>query len=227
MYQDAIDQIRQLIFPIFFQVQVENQVRIGVSGTGFFINEKGAFITANHVITDTPQGSRLLYVGNVPRNPIAQPIEIEEVWSDVVRDIFVGRVSASQLPPVNLGAAPVPPGQSVCLCGYPLARITPGPNNSINVQNVRQYWQPTTVIDGFQSNINDRHYVGFMTQHTSLRGMSGGPVFGIDGVVVGMDVATLTRRIPEPDGRETLVPNGIAIGINVIRQLLPQEIEIV
>jgi len=226
MYQDAIAQIRGSIFPVFFQVRRKNKVQIGVSGTGFFINDVGNFITANHVISGTPQGAKLLYVGNVPQNPLSQLIELEEVWSDATRDVFVGRVSEGQLPSVRLGTDVARAGQSVCLCGYPLARLAQNRDGSINVQNVRQYWQPTSVIDGIQANVNQRHYEGFMTQHTSLRGMSGGPVFGPDGLVVGMDVATLTRRIPEPGGRDTLVPNGIVAGINVIRQLLPPEVEI-
>ena len=224
MYQDAIAQVRESIFPVFFQVRRDEGAQIGVSGTGFFINDEGHFITAFHVISDVPQGARVLYVGNVPRTPLAQPVELEEVWSDATRDVFIGRVAEGQLPRVSLSAEPPRPGKSVCLCGYPLARLTQNSDGSINVANVREYWQPTFVIDGVRVDINQRHYVGFMTQHTSLRGMSGGPVFDPEGLVCGMDVATLTRRIPEPNGRETVVPNGVALGIDAIRQLLPSGI---
>ena len=82
-------------------------------------------------------------------------------------------------------------------------------------------------MDGITADISQRHYQGFITQHTSLSGMSGGPVFDSKGDVYGMDVATLTRKIPEPDGGETIVPNGVAIGIDAIRELLAERIPLV
>ena len=56
--------------------------------------------------------------------------------------------------------------------------------------------------------------------------MGGGPVFDTNGTVLGIDVATMTRAIPEPDGRETLVPNGVAIGSDVIRETVPANLDI-
>jgi hypothetical protein len=84
-------------------------------------------------------------------------------------------------------------------------------DGSINVGNVRQYWQPTFIIDGITANNNGKNYLGFMTQDTSLNGMSGGPVFDIEGIVYGVDVAMLNREIPQKDRSPISVHNGIVI----------------
>lgn len=220
MYQDAIESVRHSIFPIFFQVQHKGVVRLGVTGTGFFITGEGHFLTACHVITDTPNGSRILYVGNVPYNPLNAPVEVEEVARDEQKDLFVGRVPAGGLPALSFLDEVIRPGKSVSLSGYPLARISQDTNGLINVSNVRPYWQPTFILDGLTANVNNREYRGYMTQHTSLRGMSGGPVFDMTGGIVGMDVATLTRKIPEQDGRETIIPNGVVVSVERIRELV-------
>jgi S1-C subfamily serine protease len=54
--------------------------------------------------------------------------------------------------------------------------------------------------------------------------MSGGPVFDMKGRVYGMDVATLTRKIPEANGIETIVPNGVAIDVVTIKKILTSKI---
>ena len=132
MYQEAINVVRGSIFPVFYQVRRDNGTQIGVSGTGFFITDEGHFITAYHVITDVPTGARLLYCGNVPDTPLNRPVEIEEVWSDAGRDIFVGRVTEGPLPVLRLAPRGPQPGKSVCLSGYPLAQLSQNPDGTIN-----------------------------------------------------------------------------------------------
>lgn len=222
MYQNSIETIRQSIFPVFFEVRQGSQTRIGVSGSAFFISEN-VFVTANHVITDTPPGARILYAGNIPNNAI-QPVEFEEVLSDPVQDIYFGRVPEDiALNPLDLAEENPRAGKSVCLCGYPFARLGQNPNGSINANNVRPYWQPTFVVDSLTANnVEGRTYQGFITQHTSLKGMSGGPVFDTDAIVHGIDVATFTREIPEGDGQVTRVPNGVVVGIQTLHDLLEE-----
>ncbi len=220
MYQEAISRVRGSIFPVFFESRQGNLVHIGVLGTGFFVNDKGLFVTAYHVATNTPTGARLLYPGNVPNKPLRQPVDIEEVYSDAVKDVFVGRVSQESLPALSFAAEKPRPGKSVCLSGYPLARLSRKPDGTIDVGGVRIYWQPTFVIDGIAAQVDQREYQGFITQHTSLSGMSGGPVFDTEGLVYGMDVATFNRDILKRDGQKIPVSNGLVMGADTIQEIL-------
>ncbi len=221
MYQEAITRICRSIFPILFVKVIDHgQGHIGVRGTGFFTGEDGYFITAYHVIQNTPEGSDLIFAGNVPHHPLERPVNIEEVYVDERFDIYVGRVPGERLPPLDLSQDEYGPGKSLCLCGYPMPQIRQNEDGSINLSNVRQYWQPTFYIDGFTGEHNGRQLDGFITQHTSLKGMSGGPVFDIGGLVAGMDMATFTRIIPEQGREDTIVPNGIATKSSRILQVL-------
>jgi S1-C subfamily serine protease len=217
MYADAVAKITESIFPIFF-IQPQSGL-FNVSGTGFFVDESGLFLTADHIITRAPTGSTTYYYGKVPDEVSEPAVEIEHVASDPAHDLYLGRVSRDYLRPVELTNEPIRPGNSVCLSGYPMAVLATSPQGGL-VGNVRRYWQPTFVIDATQAVIDKRTYDGYIVQHSCLPGMSGGPVFDMEGRVRGMAVATLTRSIPEPGGTRTVVPNGIVIDVEHILGLL-------
>jgi S1-C subfamily serine protease len=188
-----------------------NSAQIGVSGTGFFISRNGHFLTALHVITDTPANSTLHFRGNIPDHIINPPEMITEIYRDPVRDIFLGKINITDASFVEYSLEKPTVGKSVCLCGYPLAQLSVNADQSINVVAVRQYWQPTFIIDALTVADQVKNYVGFMTQDISLNGMSGGPVFDNDGIVYGIDTAFLHREIPQKDKPAIQVFNGIVL----------------
>jgi S1-C subfamily serine protease len=218
MYADAVSRITESVFPIFFVRTAGEQVFIGVSGTGFFVDDSGLFVTADHIVTDAPAGSTLYYYGKLPDQVCQPAVEIERIASDPPRDLYLGRVARDYLQPVELSSKAVRPGDSVCISGYPMA-LPWLPQVGLS-GNVRRYWQPTSVIDASQVTIADRTYDGFIVQHRCLRGMSGGPVFDMQGTVRGMAVANLTRTIPQEDGNSTVVANGIVIDVEHIRRFI-------
>jgi S1-C subfamily serine protease len=219
VFADAVSKITESIFPIFFVQEQGDECILGVCGTGFFVDDSGLFVTADHFMTPRQPGCTHYYYGKVP-DQICQPaVEIEHVANDPARDLFLGRVRRDYLQPVELSNVPVRPGNSVCLSGYPMAVVVSTPEGGFT-GNVRRYWQPTFVIDATRAVINDRTYDGYIVQHTCLQGMSGGPAFDIEGNVRGMAVATLTRTIPEPGGDPTVVPNGIVIDVEHIREFI-------
>jgi len=219
VFADAVSKIIESIFPIFFLQERGDDCVLGVCGTGFFVDDKGLFVTADHFMTPSPPGCTHFYYGKVPDQVCQPAVEIERVANDPSRDLFLGRVPRDYLQPVELSDAPVRPGNSVCLAGYPMALVASQPQGGF-IGNVRRYWQPTFVIDATQTIIGKRAYDGYIVQHACLQGMSGGPVFDMDGKVRGMGVATLTRTIPELDGNPTVVSNGIVIDVEHIRRLL-------
>src|SRR6478672_7569802 len=210
MYQLAIEKIKQSIFPIFFNIVDGNQVNTGVSGTGFFIDSEGHFLTALHVITEIPANSTLQYRGNIPNHIINPAKGITEVYRDPIRDIFLGKIDDMPSTPVALVLDKPKAGKLVCLCGYPLAQLS-YVNGALNVRAVRQYWQPTYIIDEITVANPGQNYVGFITQDISLNGMSGGPVFDMEGIVHGVDTAYIHREITQQGKPSLQVYNGVAI----------------
>jgi S1-C subfamily serine protease len=184
---------------------------MGVTGTGFFIDDKGHFLTALHVITEAPVNSVFQYRGNIPDHIVNPPVVITEIYRDSIRVIFLGKINIANTTPVAIVLDRPKAGKSICLCGYPLAQLSINPDGSINVSAVRQYWQPTCIIDAVTVADNGKNYIGFMTQDISLNGMSGGPVFDIDGIVHGIDTAFVQREIPQKDKPAIQVFNGIAL----------------
>lgn len=211
MYQIAIEKIKQSIFPIFYILIEGQNTTMGITGTGFFIDDKGHFLTALHVITEAPANSIFQYRGSIPDHIVNPPEVITEIYRDPIRDIFLGKLNILNTTPVVSVLDRPKTGKSICLCGYPLAKLSLNPDGSINVSAVRQYWQPTFIIDSVTITEKEKNYVGFMTQDISLNGMSGGPVFDSDGIVHGIDTAFVQREIPQKDKAAIQVFNGIAL----------------
>lgn len=219
MYADAIARISESIFPLFFIQSEGDAYSVGVRGTGFFIDDSGVFVTAHHVVAGAPSGSTMYYYGKVPDEVCEPAVEIEYLASDPAHDLYLGRVRRDYLDPVELSNKPVRPGDSVCLAGYPMPVLSINPDGEL-VGSIRRYWQPTFVLDAMQIVIGSRSYDGYIVQHACLVGMSGGPVFDMEGRVRGMAAATVSRTVPDTSGNLAPVPNGVVIDLQHIREFL-------
>jgi S1-C subfamily serine protease len=218
MYADAVAKIAESIFPIFY-IHHEDDLA-GVCGTGCFVGADGLFLTSDHVMASPPAGSTLYFYGKTPDAVCEPAVELEHVWSDPSQDLYLGRVSRDYLQPAELSDEPVRPGDSVCLSGYPMADVTIGPHGGL-VGSVRRHWQPTFAIDAMDVVIQGRTYSGYIVEHPCYPGMSGAPVFDMQGQVRGLVGANLTRTIPPlPDELPTFVSNGVVIDVEHIRGFL-------
>jgi S1-C subfamily serine protease len=221
MFADAVAKLTASIFPIFYAYEQENGPTMAVSGTGFFVDDSGLFVTVDHIMNCAPAGSTYYYYGKLP-DQLSQPaVEIEWIASDPGRDLYLGRVGRDDLRAVELSGDAVRPGDAVCLSGYPLAELSIKAEGGV-VANVRRYWQPTFVVDATQAVVDDRVYDGYLVGHPCFSGMSGGPVFDVEGKVRGMAVASLTRTEPELKGDPTVVRNGIVLDVEHIRAFVEQ-----
>ena len=221
MFADGAARIARSIFPIFFAYEQGDHATLGVSGTGFVVGDDGLFLTVAHIMTCAPVGAAYYYYGRVPDEVCQPAVEIEPVASDPARDLYLGRIRRDGLPPVAFSTDAVRPGEALCLSGYPMAALSVNARGGF-VGNVRRYWQPTFVIDETQAVVDGRIYDGYIVDHPCFSGMSGGPVFDVEGKVRGMAVATLTRSIPEPDGEPTVVKNGIVVDVEQLRAFIAE-----
>jgi len=223
MFSNAIQKVKLSIFPIF-NTSAKNT---GVLGTGFFIDDNGHFLTAAHVINALPKGAKLGYLGNIPHSKFIGKkfISVQILAKNDGKDLALGKINEDILPPLQLSQDNPIIGESISLCGYPLPMIVksslPQTTSSLDVTAVRQYWQPTIMMDSIRKDfLYKKKFQSFLTQHAALPGMSGGPIFNIRGEVIGVISANWTRRIPRPNGVNLNVENGIGIDINEVKAFL-------
>ncbi len=229
MFKEAIQQVRESIFPLFHF----GPKGYGVLGTGFFITDQGHFLTAAHVINALPAGHQIGYLGNIPLKAFHKKgiIPVEVINLDVDKDLAVGLITEDQLSPLRLAAEKAEVGESISLCGYPLPMIKLTERNvnkqhkvvgiSLDVTTVRQYWQPTIKMDELKPDlILKKKFKSFITQHAALPGMSGGPIFNTVGEVVGLTSAVWPRKIPLKNKHVIDIENGIGVELVEILQFL-------
>src|SRR5690349_15462527 len=117
MFADAVAKLSASIFPIFFTFEQDGRQTLSVSGTGFFVDDSGLFVTADHIMNCAPARSTYYYYGILP-DQLSQPaVEIERVASDPRRDLYLGRIARVSTRAVELARGTVRPGESVCLGG--------------------------------------------------------------------------------------------------------------
>ncbi|HVY84207.1 MAG TPA: Do family serine endopeptidase [Caulobacterales bacterium] len=141
-------------------------------GSGFIISPDGVIVTNNHVIEDADQVDVILQDGGQYRATI--------VGRDPATDIAVLRVHArGALPYVNFGDSDrARVGDIVLAIGNPF-----GLGGSLSVG----------VVSARNRNIDAGRYDDFIQTDAAInRGNSGGPLFNIDGEVIGVNTAIVS-----------------------------------
>ena len=183
-------------FEEFFKdFQNQGPQRSSALGSGFVISPDGYIVTNNHVI----EGADEIQIEFFPGGE--DPLEAVLIGTDPNTDIALLKVEASDLPYVSFGdsdAARV--GDWVMAVGNPLGQ---GFSVSAGIVSARNRELSGTYDDYIQ------------TDAAINRGNSGGPLFNMDGDVVGVNTAILS-------------PNGGSIGIgfsmasNVVTKVVDQ-----
>lgn len=226
MFADAISLVSRSMFPIFrFDQLSKTMQRIGANGTGFFINSDGYFVSVAHVFDKPGTLTSYRYFGHLPENINHKPLAISEIARDDHHDIFVGKIDVMPFGSLQLSSQEPPIGRSVCISGYPLATITQAKTGQLDLAGVRRYFQPSFVLDrvNIQSKGSGttRLHQGFLVRDVGLFGMSGGPVFDVDGIVLGIQGSVTAPRISKAaDGREISVENAMVIASKAVISLL-------
>jgi S1-C subfamily serine protease len=66
----------------------------------------------------------------------------------------------------------------------------------------------------------NKKFNSFITQHPALPGMSGGPIFNMNGQVIGLTSANYTRKVQRNPEIQIHVENGIGVNLEEINRFL-------
>jgi S1-C subfamily serine protease len=225
MMVKAVQQLKGAMFPIFRYVTTGNQVGLGVSGTGYFINDQGMFVTTAHVFDDATAHTQFAYHGLLPDKLQNPWLAIKEIARDDKNDLYIGKIEVKNSSFLQFSDQPIEIGRTVCIAGYPLALITLNAQGGFELGGVRRYFQPSFILDFTSASVPNakgfiRTHAGFLIRDFGLYGMSGGPVVDINGLIVGMQASVSDPRESTNGVRTITVQNALAISGERIRELL-------
>lgn len=175
-----------------------------VSGTGFFITDRGYIITNNHVVEGTREVSIILSDGTEEKAAI--------VGTDKYSDIAVLKTDASVPAVARLGNSDtLKPGQSVIAIGSPLGNF----KNTVTTGVVSATGRSIDTGNGYQ--VEDLIQTDAAINH----GNSGGPLVNLAGEVIAVNTLVV-RNTGSGDVAEGL---GFAIPVNTAQAVAQQIID--
>jgi 2-alkenal reductase len=176
-----------------------------VSGSGFFISDKGYIVTNNHVVDGTKDVSIILSDGTEQSATI--------VGTDPYSDIAVLKTDGSVPATVTLGNSDLlKPGESVIAIGSPLGDF----KNSVTVGVVSATGRSIDTGQGYTVE-------GLIQTDAAInQGNSGGPLVNLAGEVIGIN-----NMIVRGSGSGNVVAEGLgfAIPVNTAQAVANQIIE--
>ena len=225
MMVKAVREIKKGMFPIFRRISMGPQVGLGVAGSGFFVSNDGVFVTTAHIFDGADAQTQFIYYGRLPENLQNPPLQIQELARDNNNDIYIGRIALANTDFLRFSNVVAEVGQTVCIAGYPLARITLNAQGGFELSGVRRYFQPSFILDHGEANADNgqgviRTHRGFLIRDFGLFGMSGGPVVDIEGRIIGMQASVTDPRESTNGTRTITVENALAINNNRIVEML-------
>lgn len=165
------------------------------TGSGFIIDANGLILTNAHVIDGADRVTVVLTDG--------RSFEGEVLGQDLVTDVAVIKIEATDLPTVTIGNSDqLQPGQWAIAIGNPL-----GLDNTVTVGIISATGRSSADIG-----VSDRR-VGFIQTDAAINpGNSGGPLLNERGEVIGMNTAIIS-------GAQGL---GFSVPINTVREIADQ-----
>ncbi|MEM1287351.1 MAG: Do family serine endopeptidase, partial [Pseudomonadota bacterium] len=187
----------KFFFSVFFQIGVggAGPRRENSLGSGFIIDGSGIIVTNNHVVAEADDIEVVLTDGR------AYPAEI--IGRDESTDLAVLQIEPEEeLPAVSFGDSDgLRIGEWVVAIGNPF-----GLGGSVSLG----------IVSAMNRNIGAGPYDSFIQTDAAInRGNSGGPLFNLDGEVVGVNTAILS-----PNGRSVGV--GFAIPASTVDAIVSQ-----
>ncbi|MGA9342875.1 MAG: DegQ family serine endoprotease [Rhodanobacteraceae bacterium] len=166
--QPDMDQLPEIFRHFFGPMPQQPEGRRMSMGSGFIISSDGYILTNNHVVDDSDDVT--------VRLSDRRELDAKVVGTDPQYDIALLKVKASDLPTVSIGdSKTLKAGQWVVAIGSPF-----GFDHSVTAGIVSAV--------GRSFGAADQQYVPFIQTDVAInRGNSGGPLFNLDGQVVGIN----------------------------------------
>ncbi len=163
-------------------------------GSGFVLTEDGYIVTNSHVI----KNASAITVGL----PDGREFDAEIIGSDERTDVAVLKVAASGLPVLELGDSDaLKVGQWVLAIGSPFGF---------------EYTATQGIVSALSRSLPSENYVPFIQTDVAVNpGNSGGPLFDLDGKVVGVNSQIFSRS-------GGFMGLSFAIPVNVVRSVVSQ-----
>lgn len=169
------------------------------AGSGFIITADGYVVTNYHVVEDASSVTVQTYDGK------EYPATIVG-YEDTTCDVALLKIDATGLPTIAVGDSDkVATGEQVCAIGNPLGELT----NTLTVGYISAIGREINT-DGTPINM-------LQTDAAINAGNSGGPLFDMDGNVIGITTAKYSGSV---SGGTTVEGLGFAIPINDVMKLI-------
>jgi putative serine protease PepD len=183
---DSLPELISRVMPSVVTVQGSSGQDTSL-GSGFVITQDGYILTNEHVVAEIADGS--LRVTLADTTTVAARV----VGRDQESDLAVLKIERDNLRPVEFGNSDgVAVGDGVLAIGSPLA--LPGTVTSGIVSALDR------PIQSHEANGVQRYYAAIQTDAAVNRGNSGGPLFDLNGRVIGIN--SVIKSLVE-DGQET------------------------
>lgn len=175
---------------------IPSRPRGGV-GSGFIISEDGYLITNHHVVSGADQITVTLNDRRV--------FEASVIGSDELSDVALLKIEATGLPAVSFGdSEKIRVGEWVLAIGSPFGLEFSAAAGIVSAKG--------RAVPGNQTN-----YVSFIQTDVAInQGNSGGPLFNLDGEVIGINSQILSSS-GGSNGVSFAIPSSVAL--NVVEQL--------
>ena len=170
------------------------------TGSGFVLTEDGYIVTNNHVVADASEGSIVVQLYSGEEYPAAI------VGTDSMNDVALLKIEAEGLQTITIGDSDqIEVGETVEAIGNPLGELT--------------FTMTAGYISALDREITpDRTPINMLQTDVAINaGNSGGPLFDMDGNVIGMTTAKVSGTTESGVSIEGL---GFAIPINDVMRVV-------
>lgn len=240
MFERAVAEAMTYTMPVAgLRRRREDQVVFSTLGAFIVVNSDGWVLTAAHIVHELVQASKSVASDGelsdsadlwaLPGFDKLQP-RLVTAHVDELADIALVRLEPFEpeaiqgLPRFRPAEKPVAVGEAVCRLGFPFHGIAAEYREADKRFDVRGGFPvPAFALDGMISRFEERTHANrrvksLQTSTPGLRGQSGGPLFDVDGCVVGLQSRTVHLDLGfdaayERDGEKVIERQFINVGV--------------